>query len=209
MKNLGFHQEMCWQLRFCNKIVLWSPEHPRTQPPSHAHTQHTRTPTHTKQNTDRQTEAHMDTQTHTQLGQEAGIGNTHKQSYRATATEPPNHMPDARCQMNRLTDTSQTDSHTGTQTQKHTHTHTHTQPQSHPARQTYTGTHRHTTQNPEPDADRATRIYQSHRWTTQKKITQPEGTNVKHRKQIGCTHSSQEQSCTRKARTLTVTVDCR
>ena len=135
MKNLGFHQEMCWQLRFCNKIVLWSPEHPRTRPPSHAHTQHTRTPTHTKQNTDRQTGAHMDTQTHTQLGQEAGIGNTHKQSYRATATEPPNQMPDARCQMNRLTDTSQTDSHTGTQTQKHTHTHTHshraTQPDKH------------------------------------------------------------------------------
>jgi hypothetical protein len=181
--------------------------HPATQP--RTHTTHTHTHPHQTKHrqTDRGTHGHTDTHTAWSRSRHWKYTQTVIQSHSHRATKP-----DARCQMpDEQIDRHQSDrqSHRHTDTETHTHTHTHTQPQSHPARQTYTGTHRHTTQNPEPDADRATRIYQSHRWTTQKKITQPEGTNVKHRKQIGCTHSSQKQSCTRKARTLTVTVDCR
>ena len=78
----------------------------------------------------------MHTQTHTQLGQETSNGNAHKQSHRATATEPPNQMPDARCQMNRLTDT-QTQEHREREIDKHiqtkaqSHSHRATQPDKH------------------------------------------------------------------------------
>ena len=184
-----------------------SPTHPPTQPATHTHTHNTHTPTHPHQH-------------------------TRKQAHRHTATEPPPlfegpffEIPDARCQMpdqqvNRLTNTQ---AHTDTQTHRHADTHTawsrsrQTNRQTHTDKGTDTQPQSHPNRSQTADGRPRTHILMltgqlestSHRWASQIKSTQPEGTNVKHRKQIGCMHSSQKQSCTRKALTLTVTVDRR
>ena len=80
------------------------------------------TGTQTQKHREREIDKHIQTKAQSH-SHRATQPDKHTQAH--IATEPPNQMPDARCQMNTLTDT-QGHRHTDTETRRHTHTHTHT-----------------------------------------------------------------------------------
>jgi hypothetical protein len=205
-----------------------SPSHAHSDPPTHQHTQHT-TPTaptnppnhkdtdgHTQRQTETQTHRHTDTQTHAHRHTDT---QAHRHTDTHTNTQTQSHptrcqLPDGRWQIPQPHPATQPPSHTHTHT--HIHPHTHTQSQEHTDKHTDTQPQSHPTRCHLPDAMCLVPDTNTHSLAKKQameiqqiKSTQPEGTNVKHRKQIGCMHSSQKQSCTRKALTLTVTVDRR